>query len=158
MNKKWLPYLLVLGLAVVLFAVKRCNQVATLNKPPKITTSGRSGAGTRSQSGDPASVDRNRGFDRRAGFIEYTKHGKCRMECRHISQAEVEEIMRDGTINYKKNNVNARPCPEYALEGTTSDGQRVRIVFAQCDLKTKVVTTIDLGQDWSCDCPGDEKK
>ena len=80
------------------------------------------------------------------------------MECRHITQAEVQEIMKEGKINYNKSNVNAKPCPEYALEGTTSDDQRVRIVFAQCDEKTKVVTTIDLGNDWSCDCPGDDSK
>jgi len=80
------------------------------------------------------------------------------MECRHITQAEVEQIMREGNINYKKSDVNARPCPEYALEGTTSDGQRVRIVFAQCDFKTKEVTTINLRESWTCDCPGDSKK
>ena len=43
--------------------------------------------------------------------------------------------------------------PEYALEGTTSDNQRVRIVFAQCDTKSKVVTVIDLNKEWACDCP-----
>lgn len=80
------------------------------------------------------------------------------MSCRKISQAEVEEIMRDGKVNYNKSDVNARPCPTYALEGLTQDDQRVRIVFAQCDLKTKVVTCIDLNTDWECDCPGDDKK
>lgn len=80
------------------------------------------------------------------------------MECRKISKSEVEEIMLDGTINYSKSDVKAKPCPEYAVEGATSDGQRVRIVYAQCDFKTKVVTVIDLGKDWSCACPGDEKK
>ncbi len=47
-----------------------------------------------------ATVNRNRGFDRRVSYIEYTEHAKCRMQCRKISQAEVEEIMRDGKINY----------------------------------------------------------
>ena len=74
------------------------------------------------------------------------------------SQAEVEEIMQDGKINYNKSNVNARPCPAYALEGVTKDNQRVRIVFGQCDLKTKVITVIDLETDWTCDCPGDDDK
>ena len=56
-------------------------------------------------------VNRNRGFDRRISFIEYTEHAKCRMQCRKISQAEVEEIMQDGKINYNKSDVNAKPCP-----------------------------------------------
>ena len=78
------------------------------------------------------------------------------MQCRKITQAEVEEIMRDGKINYAKSEVNDRPCPTYALEGVTRDDQRVRIVFAQCDLKTKVVTSIDLDTNWECHCPGDD--
>ena len=142
--------MLILVLLIILFFVKR----GLRNEPgkPKTTT-------TDPRTKDPASAtDRNRGFDRRISYIEYTQHGKCRMQCRKISQAEVEEIMRDGKINYAKSNVNARPCPEYALEGITRDNQRVRIVFAQCDLKTKVVTTIDLDTDWTCDCPGDDKK
>lgn len=148
--KKAAPLILVILLAVVLFVVKQCQQTdeksTTDNKKTTTTT-------------DPASTEnRNRGFDRRTSFIEYTAHAKCRMQCRKITQAEVEQIMRDGKINYNKSNVNARPCPEYALEGTTADNQRVRIVFAQCDYKTKVVTTIDLGTNWQCECPGDDKK
>ena len=80
------------------------------------------------------------------------------MECRHISQEEVEEIMKDGKINYYKTDVNAKPCPAYALEGITKDDQRVRIVFGQCDEKTKVITVIDLNTDWTCHCPGDDDK
>ena len=150
MNKKWLPVLIILILAVLLFIVNRSldsRDTDTKKKPENTTTS------------DPATnPNRNRGFDRRTSFIEYTAHAKCRMKCRKISQAEVEEIMRDGKINYSKSNVNARPCPEYALEGVTSDDQRVRIVFAQCDYTTKVVTSIDLDTEWECHCPGDEKK
>jgi len=80
------------------------------------------------------------------------------MQCRKISQAEVEEIMKEGKVNYAKSDVNDSPCPTYALEGITKDDQRVRIVFAQCDKKTKVVTSIDLDTDWKCHCPGDDAK
>jgi len=80
------------------------------------------------------------------------------MQCRHISQAEVEEIMRDGNINYDKSDIKNARCPRYAVEGTTEENQRVRIVYAQCDKSTTVVTVIDLGHDWYCDCPGDDDK
>src|SRR5687768_4255978 len=84
------------------------------------------------------SVNRNRGFHRNTDYLEYTKHARCRMECRKITEAEVKEIMLEGNINYRKSNVKAMPCPVYALEGiTAADDQRVRIVFAQCDKKTK---------------------
>lgn len=150
--KKAVPLLVVILLAVLLFVVRQC-QAPTEKKTTPDTKK------TTTTSTDPASTtNRNRGFDRRTSYIEYTAHAKCRMQCRHITQVEVEQIMRDGKINYNKSNINARPCPEYALEGTTADDQRVRIVFAQCDYKTKVVTTIDLGTNWQCECPGDDKK
>lgn len=153
MNKKYISIVLVIALAVVLFVVRRCQADDTTTPKPKQKTD------TNTKRTDPAAdVDRNRGFDRRVSYIEYTRHAECRMDCRKISQSEVEDIMRNGTINYKKSDVNARPCPTYALEGVTKDNQRVRIVYAQCDLKTKVVTVIDLGTDWQCDCPGDDKK
>jgi hypothetical protein len=149
-NKKWTPYLIILVLAIILFFVKRCKADNTNNPKRDVTNNNPK---------DPSSgINRNRGFDRRVSYIEYTEHAKCRMQCRKISQAEVEEIMRDGKINYAKSEVNDSPCPTYALEGITKDDQRVRIVFAQCDLKTKVVTSIDLDTDWECHCPGDDAK
>ena len=150
LNKKWLPFLVILVLAVILFFAKRYKGDDT-TKPRKDVT-------TDDSKDRPSDVNRNRGFDRRISYIEYTEHAKCRMQCRKISQAEVEEIMQDGKINYGKTDVNARPCPAYALEGVTKDKQFVRIVFGQCDLKTKVITVIDLNTDWSCDCPGDDDK
>lgn len=148
MNKKWLPLVLVVVLALLLLLVRRCTG-----------DTAETDIGKKTRAEDPASVvNRNRGFDRRTSFLEYTRHADCRMACRHITKAEVESIMRDGRINYNKSNVQAQPCPEYALEGETADGQRVRIVFAQCDFKTRVVTAIDLGTNWECSCPGDDNK
>lgn len=153
MKKNWVSFALVVILAIVLFLVKRCQNGGN-DKEKKSTTTTRT---TEKKETYPTGVNRNRGFDRRISYIEYTEHAKCRMQCRRISQAEVEEMMRDGKINYKKSDVNDRPCPTYALEGVTRDDQRVRIVFAQCDFKTKVVTCIDLDTDWECSCPGDDR-
>lgn len=146
MNKKWVPFAVVIVLAIVLLFVKRLqnDEAVTDKKDKKKQTT--------------STINRNRGFDRRISFIEYTEHAKCRMQCRKISQAEVEEIMQDGKINYNKTDVNDKPCPSYALEGITRDGQKVRIVFGQCDYKTKVITCIDLNTDWECHCPGDDTK
>ena len=80
------------------------------------------------------------------------------MQCRKISQVEVEEIMREGKINYNKSDLDNARCPRYAVEGVTSDDQRVRIVYAQCNESTTVVTVIDLETDFKCDCPGDDDK
>jgi hypothetical protein len=80
------------------------------------------------------------------------------MECRHISMEEVEEIMQDGKINYNKSDLQNTRCPRYAVEGNTSDDQHVRIVFAQCNESTTVVTVIDLDTEFKCSCPGDDNK
>jgi len=114
---------------------------------------------TTTKTKDPASsVDRDRGFDRRTSYLEYSNHAKCRMQCRHITQAEVEDIMKDGDINYKKSDLQNARCPRYAVEGVTNDNQRVRIVYAQCNESTTVVTVIDLGTEFECHCPGDDDK
>jgi Domain of unknown function (DUF4258) len=151
-NKKWVPYLLMGLMLLVIVAVKQCRNSPSPAPKPVVTDNNRPK--------DPASnpTDRDKGFDRRASYLEYSNHAKCRMQCRKISQAEVEEIMRDGKINYNKSDLQNARCPRYALEGLTRDDQRVRIIYAQCNDKTVVVTVIDLETDFKCDCPGDDDK
>jgi hypothetical protein len=91
-------------------------------------------------------------IDRNPDHLIYTKHARCRMGCRHIDESEVQEILKNGTINYGKSEPAARPDPKYAFEGITHDGQRVRIVFAPSQRGTVVITVIDLGNEWACDC------
>lgn len=148
-NKKWAPYILILLMLVALILIRQCRDFDGPAPKPRVTD-------TR----DPASktVNRDRGFDRRTSFLEYSRHASCRMQCREISKTEVEEIMRDGKINYRKSDLKNARCPRYALEGITNDDQRVRIIFAQCNEKTVVVTVIDLETEFACDCPGDDDK
>ncbi len=84
--------------------------------------------------------------------LEYTQHARCRMQCRNISENEVNDILRNGKINYKKSNLIDTPCASYALEGKTADGQKVRIIFGACQTKTKVITCIDIGVEHACNC------
>ncbi len=140
MPKKILPYLFFALLAIAAIWLRNRNGLNNDDKERKKPKT------------DKPTVNRDRGFDRRTSYLEYTLHAKCRMECRHITQKEVEDIVRNGEINYRKSDVNDMPCPTYALEGYTGDKQHVRIVFAQCDNKTKVVTCIDLDNEFACDC------
>ena len=142
--KKAAPIILVFALAALVFIIRECKDEREAN------------GSTKSKS--TTTTNRDKGFDRRISYLEYSKHAKCRMECRRISQAEVEEIMQDGKINYNKSDLQNARCPRYAVEGITGDNQKTRIVFAQCNDKTTVVTVIDLDTEWSCDCPGDDKK
>lgn len=81
-----------------------------------------------------------------------TRHAKCRMDCREISQAEVREVIKEGKENKRKSNPNDARCPTIALEDWTEDGQRVRIIVANCDNVAKLVTVIDLENEYRCDC------
>lgn len=152
MNRKWLPYLLMALMLVAILVIRQCKGNQDPAPKPSVTNPDRPK--------DPASnpTNRDKGFDRRTSYLEYSQHASCRMKCRKISQSEVEEIMRDGKINYKKSDLQNARCPRYALEGVTHDDQRVRIIFAQCNEKTVVVTVIDLETDYACDCPGDDNQ
>lgn len=144
--------MLMLLMVIVIIVIKQCNNNPEPSPKPKVTNT--------DKPKDPASnpTDRDKGFDRRTSYLDYSNHAKCRMQCRKISKSEVEEIMQEGKINYNKSDLQNARCPRYAVEGVTKDDQRVRIVFAQCNDKTVVVTVIDLETDFKCDCPGDDDK
>jgi hypothetical protein len=94
---------------------------------------------------EPAALNRH-------ARLEYTLHARCRMECRHITEEEVTEILAEGRINTERSNSRDQPCPTFALEGYSDEGQHLRIVFAPCNNVTRVVTCIDLDKEWNCNC------
>jgi len=84
-----------------------------------------------------------------------TRHAKCRMKCRYIDKNEVNQIIKTGSINRKKsdpNPSNPRHCPSKAYEGCSSDGQHIRVIMAECDRNAKLVTIIDLENNYQCSC------
>ncbi len=97
------------------------------------------------------SHQRTDGFNRNPASLEYTRHARCRMECRHIDETEVEEILKNGVLNVNKIEEDGRG-KKFPLEGTTHDNQHVRIIFAPEGNKMVVITVIDLGKDWDCEC------
>jgi hypothetical protein len=88
----------------------------------------------------------------RHATLEYTLHARCRMECRHITEEEVTAILAEGRINTERSNSRDQPCPTFALEGYSDEGQHLRVVFAPCNTVTRVVTCIDLDKEWNCNC------
>src|SRR5215204_3251749 len=73
--KKAAPIILVFALAALVFIIRQCKDEQGTNDNTKSKSS--------------TTTNRDKGFDRRISYIEYSKHAKCRMECRRISQAEV---------------------------------------------------------------------
>lgn len=142
-TKKALPYILLIVIAIIALALKNCNSTAIKPTTKKTVVEGAT----------------QRGLNRNPSTINYSKHAKCRMDCRKVSEAEVVDILKNGTINYKKSDLKGADCNKrYAVEGISKDQQKLRIIFAPCNTEITVVTCIDLGKDWECSCEGDEQK
>jgi Domain of unknown function (DUF4258) len=143
MFKKYLPYVLLVAAAGVLWFVKK-NQRGNNNKKHTPTENVTTNV-TTTRVNDIDDIDRN------TTDLIYTKHAHCRMDCRHIDESEVKEILAEGKVNYAKVEKDDRG-KTYPLEGITHDKQHVRIVFAPKKEKLVVVTVIDLDRDWPCNC------
>ena len=74
------------------------------------------------------------------------------MDCRHITEKEIREVLERGDINYPKSEPNGYPDPKYAFEAYTDEGQHLRVVFAPESDRLVVVTCIDLNSEWPCQC------
>jgi acetylornithine deacetylase/succinyl-diaminopimelate desuccinylase-like protein len=132
-NKKYFPYLILLFAAILLFWVKKNQRGQT----GRVTVQNATEAYTDLKSGNKT--------------IVYSRHAKCRMYCRHIDESEVKEILQQGEVNFNKIQKGDKGAT-YPVEGTTHDGQHVRIVFAAHEQDVVVVTVIDLDTDWKCNC------
>lgn len=94
-------------------------------------------------------------LNRNPRHIYYSKHARCRMDCRQINESDVIDLLHIGTINYKKSELNRNDCAKkYVVEGYEHH-RHLRIVFASCSGNITVVTCIDLAKEWDCHCEGD---
>ena len=89
---------------------------------------------------------------RNTSHLILTKHAKCRMDCRHITEPEIEEIIHKGKVNYSKSGTGTKGDETYALEGYSNEHQHLRIVVAPEDDGLVVITCIDLDNEWPCIC------
>jgi len=146
MLKKYLPFIALVAAALLLFFITKNQRGET---PETEQTENRITV----PAVLPADEKREEveGFNRNATNIIFSKHAKCRMDCRKIDESEVIEILMDGTINHNKIQSDKRG-KTYPVEGFTHDKQHVRIVFAPKGDALVVVTVIDLEREWKCDC------
>lgn len=137
MNKNWTKYRLIIIAVIVIGAFLFRNIYPSLRK-----------TGNHTSQITQQTTELNRNID----HLILTKHAKCRMECRDITEEEIKEILHDGDINYNKSDLNNERGATYALEGYSHDKQHLRIIFAPEKDKLVVVTCIDLDKEWQCDC------
>jgi hypothetical protein len=142
--KKFIPYLILFGFFIVALLVRNWRDRQESNQsdvPTESSTNERQASGR-------TNLDIFRDADAEYFF---TKHARCRMECRDITQKEVKEIVRKAEVNYNKSDLQASGGAKYALEGYTSkDRQHIRVIVAPKQKHLSIVTVIDLDKDWEC--------
>ena len=140
--KKALPLILLVVLAIIAVSLRNCGSSDTTNATVK-----------NSETTTTKEKATKRGLNRNPSHINFSKHARCRMDCRHISESEVQQILKHRKINYAKSELQGEDCKnKYAVEGITKDDQKVRMIFAPCSDEVTVVTVIDLGKEWECNC------
>ena len=148
--KKLLPWLLLVVLLIAAVMLRQCRsgntELTDAEKEKKVKKA--DVADDEKTDNEKSSLDVFRDADAKYYF---TKHARCRMKCRHISQDEVKEIVQRADVNYRKSELDAPEGPKYALEGVTSrDKQHVRIIVAPKQRHLTIVTVIDLENEWEC--------
>lgn len=149
--KRLLPFALLAVLLISALILRRCNSRSN----NELTDSEKQKRIEQNDKPDEEKTDNEKSSldvfrDGNAKYY-FTKHARCRMKCRHISQEEVKEIVQRADVNYKKSELDAPEGPKYALEGVTSwDKQHVRIIVAPKKRHLTIVTVIDLENEWEC--------
>lgn len=83
-----------------------------------------------------------------------TEHAACRMDCRHVSEAELEELLHSGSINERKSDLDLRPCPKLVVDAAVGAQKNIEAVISACPQASHLITVIDLDRDWAnCYCP-----
>ncbi len=121
--KKWFPYLALLATILLLIWIKthQRGSVASNDNAPSIQN------------------------------LSFSHHARCRMDCRHISEEEIKNILQHGHINREKTEISNKGT-SYAMEGEGDNKERLRIVYSPHEDKTVIVTVIDLDHEWPCNC------
>lgn len=142
--KKAIPYVILAVFFVIALGVRQCRQ----QKDVEPNTSSTNNA---TKPTDASGKDNLDAFRDPESEYFFTKHARCRMECRKITQKEIKEIVRKAEVNYNKSELDAAQGPKYAVEGYTSkDRQHIRVIVAPKQRHLSIVTVIDLDKDWEC--------
>lgn len=87
--------------------------------------------------------------------FRYSERAECKMKCRQITRTEVEEILKNGEVNFSESDTRGAVVPSYAIEGKTSANKNLRVlitIFEQ-DSVAEITTIVNLsGNHDTCNC------
>lgn len=121
--KKWFPFLALLVAALFFWWVKS-HQRGRSNEPYNTPS---------------------------VNHLVFSKHAKCRMDCRQITSEEIKKVLLNGKVNESKTQFSDKGT-SYAVEGIGDDNEHLRIVYSPHNEETVIVTVIDLDKEWPCNC------
>lgn len=101
---------------------------------------------------------RKEAFDREPPQLQFSDRAECLMNCRGISNEDIEEIMKKGVINFNRSNLRGNPCPSFALQGRTDGGKSLVVFFSQCPDETTVIGCLTPKDATPCHCHFTENK
>lgn len=87
--------------------------------------------------------------------FRYSEMARCRMDCKQITQAEVEEILRNGEVNFSESDSRGTAVPSYAVEGRTSTNKNLRVIVTiyERDSVAEITTAVNMdGSRDTCAC------
>ena len=89
------------------------------------------------------------------GELDYSRHARCRMKCRDISQSLVEDVYQNGSLNCAKSDPSGQTdgTPRFALELEDGIRGRVRIIVGDNPDNDVIITAIRLDEKDNCACP-----
>lgn len=77
----------------------------------------------------------------------------CKMKCNDVSVEDIKKVLSTGKINYDKSNVHEKPFGTYAVEGNTTSGKSLRVMVADRDTISSVITVEDMASTMdTCKC------
>ena len=86
--------------------------------------------------------------------FKYSGHAKCILQCKGISEEEVQEVLKNGDVNFSESDTRGVAVPTYAIEGTSHNKKlRVLVTIFERDSTAEITTAmnLDAGKD-TCRC------
>jgi hypothetical protein len=80
-----------------------------------------------------------------------TEHAKCRMRCRQIDRATLEDTYQHGELNCSKSEIRDGSF-RYAVERRDAKGDIIRIILVEDQKIHRVITAIRLDKPDMCEC------
>ncbi len=75
------------------------------------------------------------------------------INCMGISNDQLKQVLKDGSVNFGKSEVHGTPYPTYAIDGKTLSGQHIRLVVIVGADTTRMISGFitDVGKS-TCKC------